>query len=39
MNVNIKYHLQLKNNKIVEGNISAKIGTPLEDFKIAVLDK
>ena len=39
MNSNIRYTLQLKNGNSSEGTIRAKIGMPIDDFKIAILDK
>ena len=39
MNVRIQYQVQLKNNNIIDGYHMTKIGTTIQDFKIAVLDK
>ena len=39
MNITVEYQLQLRNNGIVDGKCQAKIGTPIDDFKIFVLEK
>ncbi len=37
MNVSIHYELILKNNNKLQGNITAKIGEPIEDVKFRIL--
>ena len=39
MNITVEYQLQLRNNGIVDGKCQAKIGMPIDDFKIFVLEK
>jgi hypothetical protein len=39
MNINVSYQLRLTNNNIINGSLKTKIGLPIDDFKILVLEK
>ena len=39
MNITVNYELRLSNNNLINGSIKTKIGLPIDDFKINVLEK